>query len=283
MILVICGPTGVGKTKMSIELAKKYNATIVNADACQVYKNLDIGTGKIKETEKEGISHLLMDIKEVNEEYTVFDYQKDLRTILSNYKEQNVIIVGGTNLYICAALYDYQFKEKVNEDFDCLTNQELYNKVKQLDPNTKIHVNNRIRLENFLKTKNVVTEPPKLLYDAKFIGLTTDRNTLYKKIDNRVDEMMNEGLVEEVKNLYYQYPESRILKSAIGYKEIIRYLDNDITLEAAIDLIKKNSRHYAKRQYTWMNNKMNINWFNVDYDNFENTIYEVMNFIEDVN
>lgn len=280
MILVICGPTGVGKTKLSIELAKRYNAIIINADATQVYRGLDIGSAKISLKEMDGVKHYLIDIVSPDEIYTVYDYQKDFRKLIEDNKDKNIIVVGGSNLYIMAGLYDYEFAKRKDLDLSKYTNKELYEKVKQIDPNTKIHINNRVRLENFLQTEKINSTEPSLLYNAEFIGLTTKRDVLYEKINNRVQQMIKDGLVDEVKALYQKYPNSRILHSAIGYKEIIAYLNKEITLEEAIDLIKKNSRHYAKRQYTWMNNKMNITWFETNYEDFNQTIESVDSYIK---
>jgi len=280
MIICVVGPTGVGKTKLSVELAKKYNGIIINADACQIYKELNIGTAKIKEEEKCGIEHLLFDIKNPLEEYSVSDYQMDLRKLLEEYKDRNIILVGGTGLYITAGLYDYEFSEMNNNDYSEYSNEELYNMCKEIDNNINIHVNNRRRLENFLNRSKKINKEPKLLYDVKFIGLTTSREVLYEKINNRVDEMFDEGLLTEVKSLYDKYGDVRILNSAIGYKEVIKYLKGEITLEESIELIKKNSRHYAKRQYTWFNNKMNITWFETNFDNFNKTINSVEDYLD---
>jgi len=280
MIICVVGPTGVGKTKLSVELAKKYNGIIINADACQIYKELNIGTAKIKEEEKCGIEHLLFDIKNPLEEYSVSDYQMDLRKLLEEYKDRNIILVGGTGLYITAGLYDYEFSEMNNNDYSEYSNEELYNMCKEIDNNINIHVKNRRRLENFLNRSKKINKEPKLLYDVKFIGLTTSREVLYEKINNRVDEMFDEGLLTEVKSLYDKYGDVRILNSAIGYKEVIKYLKGEITLEESIELIKKNSRHYAKRQYTWFNNKMNITWFETNFDNFNKTINSVEDYLD---
>ncbi len=281
MIICLTGPTGVGKTKLSIMLAHKYNAIIIGADATQVYQELDIGSAKIKEEEKEGVPHFLIDIKSPKESYTVYDYQKDLRDLLAKYKNQNIIITGGTGLYITAGLYDYKFSERYNNDYSSYTNEELYAMCKEIDENIDIHLNNRRRLENYLNKKDKKIVEPKLLYDnVIFIGLTTDRDILYKRINERVEEMFQEGLVEEVKDLYQKYPTSRILHSAIGYKEIIAYLENKISLDAAKELIKKNSRHYAKRQYTWFNNKMHIQFFQTNFNDFNKTYEEVIKYIE---
>ena len=282
MIIAVVGPTGVGKTKMSIELAKEYNAAIINCDAVQVYKYLDIGSAKVCEDEKEGIKHYLLDIKNPNENYTVKDYQIDARKIIENNKDKNLIFCGGTGLYLCAALMDYRFYEDEEscENYDNLDNEELYKLALKKDKSCPIDRNNRVRLIRFLNKKNIKVVEPKLLYEnVLFIGLTTDRENLYKIINKRVDLMFENGLLEEVKNLYKKYPNSRVLKSAIGYKEVIKYLNNEITLEECIEEIKKLSRHYAKRQYTWFNNKMNIKWFDVDYNNFENTISNVKKYI----
>ncbi len=283
MIIAVVGPTGVGKTKMSIELAKEYNAAIINCDAVQVYKYLNIGSAKVLENEKEGIKHYLLDIKDPDENYTVKDYQNDARNIIKKNKDKNLIFCGGTGLYLCSALMDYRFYEdESNENYDNLNNEELYDLALKKDKNCKIDKNNRVRLIRFLNKKNIEVVEPKLLYEnVLFIGLTTDRKNLYKIINTRVDTMFKNGLLDEVKKLYKKYPNSRVLKSAIGYKEVIKYLNNEITMEESVEEIKKISRHYAKRQYTWFNNKMKIKWFNVDYDNFENTILDVKKYIND--
>lgn len=284
MILCIVGPTGVGKTKLSVELAKKYNAIVVNGDSMQVYKELNIGTAKVTEEEKDGIEHKLFDIVNPTEMYTVYDYQKDLRNILDNNKDKNLIIVGGTGLYIKAGLYNYIFEEEnnVNGIYDKLTNEELYELAIKKDKECNIHINNRKRLIRFLNKTETIQEKDKLLYDVKFIGLTTDRETLYERINKRVDIMIENGLLEEVKSLYDRNIRSKAILTGIGYKELYEYFDGKINLDNAIDLIKKRSRHYAKRQYTWFNNQMNINWFNVDFDNFNNTVNEVIKFIDGV-
>lgn len=281
MIIAVVGPTGVGKTKMSIELAKEYNAAIINCDAVQIYKYLDIGSAKVCKDEKEGIKHYLLDIKNPDDDYTVKDYQIDARKIIENNKDKNLIFCGGTGLYLCAVLMDYRFYEdESSENYDNLNNEELYNLALKKDKSCPIDRNNRVRLIRFLNKKNIEVVEPKLLYEnVLFIGLTTDRENLYKIINKRVDLMFENGLLEEVKNLYKKYPNSRVLKSAIGYKEVIKYINNEITLEECIEEIKKLSRHYAKRQYTWFNNKMNIKWFDVDYNNFENTISNVKKYI----
>lgn len=281
MIICVVGPTAVGKTKLSIELAKKYDAIIINCDSTQVYKCMNIGTAKITEAEKENIPHYLFDIVDINTVYTVYDYQKDARKIIEAHKDRNIIFVGGTGLYLKAALYNYQFEEENNEseNYNNLSNDELYNLALQKDPNMTIHKNNRKRLIRFLNKSQTIIPKSYPIYDAIYIGLTTDRETLYNRINQRTDQMLQEGLIEEVKSFYDKDIRTKALQTAIGYKELYKYFDHEITLEEAIELIKKNSRHYAKRQYTWFKNQMNINWFDVDFTNFHNTIKDVIEFI----
>ena len=285
MIIAIVGPTGVGKTKMSISLAKKYNAEIISCDSMQVYKKMDIGTAKVTSEEMAGIKHHLIDIKDADEEYSVFDYQKDARKILNKLlsENKNVIIVGGTGLYLKALLYNYEFKENnIKKDFSNYTNEDLYNMVLKIDRDTKIHVNNRQRLESFLNNHNdnekIVSD--KMLYDAKIIGLTRPREELYETINKRVDKMFIEGLEKEARYFYDEKVEGKAINTAIAYKELFLYFDEKISLEEAKDLIKQKSRNYAKRQYTWFNNQMNVKWFNIDVNNFDNTIDEVIEYIE---
>ncbi|MEG1899933.1 MAG: tRNA (adenosine(37)-N6)-dimethylallyltransferase MiaA [Bacilli bacterium] len=288
MIVVITGPTGVGKTKLSIELAKLVKAEIINADSMQIYKGLDIGTAKIKEEEKEGITHHLFDIKEVNEDYNVFMYQKDCRNIINKLQKEhkNIIIVGGTVLYIKAVLYNYEFKEEtIKNNYDNLTNEELLNIIKLKDNNCLIHLNNRKRLLRYLSqldNESISTnKKDEVLYDFKIIGLTTNREKLYNIINVRVDKMISEGLLLEVKKYYDLNIRSKAILTGIGYKELYEYYDNLITLDESINLIKQRSRKYAKRQYTFLNNQFNnIKWFNTNYDNFNKTIKEVYDYIK---
>ena len=291
-VIVITGPTGVGKTKLSIELAKKYDGEIINADAMQVYKDLNIGTAKIREEEKEGIIHHLFDVKDVNEEYSIYDYQKDCRMKLEEIWNNGKlpIIVGGTGLYIKSALYDYKLdKKKENrEDYENVSTEELYKQLIEMDSKAfgNIDANNRRRIVNAINYykdtgKSIIeNKTDVLLYDALFIGLTTDRDKLYKIINKRVDKMIGEGLVQEVQTFYQRGIFTKPLIGGIGYKELYDYFDENISLEEAIELIKRNSRRYAKRQYTFFNHQLPVKWFNTDYDNFDNTVREVCNYID---
>lgn len=288
-VIVITGPTAVGKTKLSIELAKKLNGEIINADAMQVYKGLNIGTAKVTEKEKENIPHHLFDIKEVEEEYSIYNYQKDCRKVIDNILRRNKtpILVGGTGLYIKAALYDYKLsEEKANNTYDNLKTEEIYKELLKLDKDINIDKNNRrrlIRALNYYKENNTSisnNKTNKLLYDTIFIGLTTDREILYKKINQRVDNMIENGLLEEVKYYYDKNIKAKPLINGIGYKELYNYFDGLCSKEEAVEKIKQNSRHYAKRQYTFLNHQLNVVWFETDYNNFNNTIEKVSSYIK---
>lgn len=290
MIIVILGPTGVGKTKMSVELAKRLRGEVINADSTQVYRGLNIATAKVTENEKENIPHHLFDIKDISENYTVFDYQKDARLVLEKLKREGKtpIIVGGTGLYIKALLYDYDFKEETNNyDFSNYTTKELYDKALEIDPSMNIHQNNRQRLERFISyylNNNEVKgkeKTDKLLYDTLFIGLTCDREVLYERLNRRVDQMVNEGLLDEALNLFKSNVRTKAVMTPIGYKELFPYFEGTETLEKSLDLIKQKTRNYAKRQYTWFNHQVPVKWFNVDFDNFNNTINEVLSYISE--
>lgn len=288
-VIVITGPTAVGKTKMSIELAKKINGEIINADSTQIFRNLDIATAKVTESEKENIKHHLFDIKDITENYTVFDYQRDCREKIKEIKEKGKtpILVGGTGLYIKAALYDYKFEEEKNTyDFSNYSNEKLYDKLKKIDSNMNIHINNRKRLERayayYKENNKMITSVEKSndpIYNVIFIGLTTDRQVLYDRINKRVDLMLKNGLLKEAKEIYNTNIRTKAVMTPIGYKELFTYFDGNCSLEESINLIKQKSRNYAKKQYTWFNHQIKINWFNVNFDDFNKTIEEVYNFI----
>lgn len=286
-IIVILGPTGVGKTKASVELAKKIDGEVINADSVQIYKKLNIGSSKTTKKEMDGIRHYLFDIKEPNEFYTIYDYQQDVRSLISKIEKRGkkVIIVGGTGLYIKAALYDYRLsKENKKVDLSSYTNEEIYNMIKKINVESFVDINNRVRLERcynrLINNNNSYIGKDNLLYDVDLIGLTTERDNLYNIINKRVDKMFDDGLVDEVNNLKPYYKKSHVLNSAIGYKEFIPYFNNEIDLDDVKENIKKNSRHFAKRQYTFFNNQFDgIKWFNVNYLDFTKTIDKVYNYI----
>ena len=292
-VIAIVGPTGVGKTKLSIELAKKFNGEVINADSMQVYRGLDIGTAKVRKDEMEGIPHHLFDIKDLDEEYTIYHYQKDCRKVIDEVLERGhiPILVGGTGLYIKSALYDYQLLEnKLDASiYDDVSTADLYHKLIQVDScaSLKIDPNNRRRIVNALmyyeKNGSSITlnRTNCCLYDVCFIGLTTDREELYARIDERVDWMIQHGLVEEVEKFYNKGILTKPLLGGIGYKEIIAYLKKDISLDEAILEIKKNSRHYAKRQYTFFKNQLPVVWFDTNYENFDKTVLEVSCYLEE--
>lgn len=299
-VIVIVGPTSVGKTKMGVELAKKFNGEVISGDSMQIYRKLDIGTAKVTQGEMDGIAHHLIDIKNPDESYSVKEFQEDVRRQINDIASRNKlpIIVGGTGLYIKGALYDYQFEEaedhveKAREKYAHLTNEQLHGLLEKIDPASAlaIHPNNRQRVFRAIeifettgqtKSESLKKQEHKMLYDAFFVGLTCPRELLYQNINERVDRMVAMGLLEEMAGLpeNYKYPGLQSMK-AIGYKELFAYFSGNASLEQTVELIKKNSRNYAKRQYTWFNNQVPVTWFDVDFDDFEKTIDAVANRVE---
>ncbi|MBS4194075.1 tRNA (adenosine(37)-N6)-dimethylallyltransferase MiaA [Lederbergia citri] len=280
-LVVIVGPTAVGKTKLSIEIAKRFNGEIISGDSMQVYKGMDIGTAKITTEEMEGIPHHLIDIKEPDETFSVAEFQTLVREKITEITNRNAlpIIVGGTGLYIQSVIFDYHFSESESDrpqiNLQDKTPLELHKKLESIDPESarKIHPNNVRRviraIEIFEQTGKTMTDlqseqKKTILYNTALVGLTMDREILYERINKRVDMMMEEGLLSEVEH-FYKNGISRDAQSvkAIGYKEIYDYLDGKVSLDEAIILLKKNTRHYAKRQFTWFRNKMDIAWFDL--------------------
>ncbi len=289
MVLVIVGPTGVGKTKLSIALAKKFHGEIINADSMQVYRGLDIGTAKVTEEEKENIPHHLFDICDVTENYTSYQYQKDARQKMDEIlaKGKTPILVGGTGYYIKSALYNYEFQEEEKTPQEPVDIEEAYQRLLVIDPNTKIHKNNQKRvlraIQAYEQTGKIIgsAKSDELLYDAIFIGLTTERANLYERINQRVDQMIEQGLVKEVESFYKDNIHSKALMTGIGYKELYAFFDQTCTLEQAISKMKQNSRRYAKRQYTFFRHQFpTITWFSVNYDDFEKTMEEVISYLQ---
>lgn len=282
-IIVIVGPTGVGKTKASVELAKRLNAEIINGDAVSVYKELNIASAKPTLEERSGINHYLLDKVDVCDNYTIYDYQKDARVAIEKIKEKgkNIIVVGGTGLYIKSLLYDYKFHEEKINRYDDLTNDQIISKIKEYGKFDIDYSNRRriVRLLSKLENNIPLSEKADIIYPSIIIGLTTDRDTLYKVINNRVDNMLKNGLLDEINNLKDRYKDSRVLNSAIGYKEFNDYF-NDNNIENTVEKIKHNSRKYAKRQFTYFKNQFKTKWFDVSYDNFNKTIDEIYEYIK---
>ncbi|MDD6760748.1 MAG: tRNA (adenosine(37)-N6)-dimethylallyltransferase MiaA [Turicibacter sp.] len=299
-VLCIVGPTAVGKTKMSIELAKQLNGEIISGDSMQIYRGMDIGTAKATMDERQGIPHHLIDEKNPDEPYSVAAFQQTVRAKMEEIKSRGKlpIIVGGTGLYIKSVLYDYEFagesesKEIDEAKYGHLSNEELHAKLAAVDEAgaKDIHPNNRKRVIRALeiyetsgvkKSEMIEKQEHKMIYDACLIGLTDDRTVLYDRINKRVDVMYETGLVEEVKALFDQGipAESQSIR-AIGYKELYDYFKGLISLEESKELIKRNSRRYAKRQYTWFNNQMDVTWFKVDVQHFDKTVQEVLTYVQ---
>lgn len=286
MIICIVGPTGVGKTRLSVELAKKLNAEIINADSMQVYRHLDIATAKIKEEEKEGIPHHLFDIVNPEDLYTVYDYQKDCRKKIEEISSRgkNIILVGGTGLYLKAALFDYRFPKEEKTEKESLSTEELITRLHQYTDHIDVDLHNQRRLQRLLERyENGTVEEKKgdqPLYDFKIIGLTLDRDVLYQRINQRVDQMVEEGVIEEARSFYDQNLRSKALLTGIGYKELYSYFDGECSKEEAIEKIKQNSRRYAKRQYTFFNHQFkDIVWLSVNLNHFEQTVEEALDII----
>ncbi|MFQ9521263.1 MAG: tRNA (adenosine(37)-N6)-dimethylallyltransferase MiaA [Turicibacter sp.] len=299
-VLCIVGPTAVGKTKMSIELAKQLNGEIISGDSMQIYRGMDIGTAKATMDERQGIPHHLIDEKNPDEPYSVAAFQQTVRAKMEEIKSRGKlpIIVGGTGLYIKSVLYDYEFagesesKEIDEAKYGHLSNEELHAKLAAVDEAgaKDIHPNNRKRVIRALeiyetsgvkKSEMIEKQEHKMIYDACLIGLTDDRTVLYDRINKRVDTMYETGLVEEVKALFEEGipAESQSIR-AIGYKELYDYFKGLISLEESKELIKRNSRRYAKRQYTWFNNQMDVTWFKVDVQHFDKTVKEVLTYVQ---
>ena len=291
MLIVIVGPTGSGKTSLATQLSSFYHAPIINADAFQIYQEMGIGTAKIAKSDKYYKTHYLLDIVKPNQTYSVKEYQKDFRNAYLELKKQyqNIIVCGGTGLYIKAALYDYQFEDEEAadvSDLEELSNEQLYELLKKLDikATETIHMNNRKRViraiqiartHDINKSEAIDQQEHKLYFNyeiVKFYFLNPNREELYANINTRVDQMINNGLVEEVRQLIKKYDLSVTAKAAIGYKEMIDYLEGKCSLEEAIELIKKRSRNYAKRQVTFFKHQLPC----IEFNDKETLLKEVM-------
>lgn len=278
-VVIILGPTAVGKTKIGIELAKRLNTEIISGDSVQVYKGLDIGSAKVTKEETCGIKHHLIDVLEPTMTYSVCDFQRESRKLMDSLDVP--LIVGGTGLYINAAISNYEFDApkrdfEFEEKYEKYSNEEIYALLIEKDPTmaSTLHPNNRKRVLRALYAASVnepLSEKNKkneLLYDAYIIYLNVERKLLYERIDKRVLQMIDEGLEKEVRDLY----QKGITPHAIGYQEWLPYFNGDATLEEVISEIQKNSRHLAKRQMTWFRNQMTTHFYEVNLDDINETI-----------
>lgn len=293
-LVVLTGPTAVGKTKLSIELAKRIGGEIISADSCQVYKHMDIGSAKIRPEEMEGIPHFLVDELEPSEEFNVVVFQQKTKQYMEEIYERGhiPILVGGTGFYIQAVLFDIHFSKEddnhqIRKTLESLASEKgaeyMHEELRKIDPASAdaIHANNVKRviraLEYYKLTGRKISEhneeqrQNESPYDFSYFVLNDHRELLYKRIDKRVEEMVLEGLVEEVRKLKaLGYDRSFISMQALGYKEIFSFLEGEISLEEAIYIIKRDTRHFAKRQITWFKREKEVIWVNkpeFDYDN----------------
>lgn len=281
-MIVIVGPTAVGKTALGIELAKHFDGEIISGDSLQVYRQLDIGTAKATPEEQQQAPHHLIDIREMNETYSAADFQTEARSVIDTLVQENKlpIVVGGTGLYIQALLYDFELGGKIESTNETLRQEveklaekdgkiAVWNQLQKIDEEAaeKIHPNNLKRVIRAIEIKQstgksifeqtqVLSEP---IYDVKIIGLTTEREKLYERINLRVDWMMDAGILDEAKQVY----DAGDIQAAqaIGYKEFFPYFAGEMSLEECIEKVKQNSRRYAKRQLTWFRNRMTVEWW----------------------
>ncbi|MBM7552662.1 tRNA (adenosine(37)-N6)-dimethylallyltransferase MiaA [Thalassobacillus pellis] len=290
LVISVVGPTAVGKTKLGVEIAKKFDGEVISGDSMQIYRHMDIGTAKVSEGEAEGVPHHMIDIKNPEEPFSVAEFQERVTRHINDITKRGKlpIIVGGTGLYVQAVLYGFHFsEEKRNPDVtkaleDAVAdkgNMELYRQLKEVDPNQakKIHPNN---IRRVIRALEIYETTGKTMSEYKqeqerespvrpiIIGLEMDRELLYQRINQRVDHMMKEGLLGEVKNLYEKGLENAQSMKAIGYKEFIPYFNGEYDLDRAVELLKRNSRRYAKRQYTYFRNKLDVQWYEVTEENY---------------
>lgn len=301
-VLVIIGPTAVGKTKLSIEMAKRCNGEIISGDSMQVYKGMDIGTAKIKEDEKEGVPHYLMDIKEPDEPFSAAEFQQRAQVIIADIQSRGKlpIIVGGTGLYIQSVIYDYQFSEapsdlsyraKLEQQVEEQGMDVVFAELVKVDPESaeRIHPNNSRRVIRALEiyhctgktmSEQLQEQPTDMKYNTCIIGLTMERERLYERINHRVDLMVEEGIIGEVRGFFEQGLKECQSIQAIGYKEWYDFFEGRVSESEAIENLKQNSRRYAKRQLTWFRNKMDVSWFDVtNVEEFSERIQEISQFV----
>lgn len=291
-VIVIVGSTASGKTSLSIELAKKINGEIVSADSMQIYKEMDIGTAKPDEDEKQNIKHYMLDFISPEVRYSVADYKKDAKKCIREIvgKGKTPIVVGGTGLYIDSLIYEIEYPEievdlQYRKQLENLIEKEglekLYENAKKIDPQAmeKISQNDKKRILRVLeiyhqtgKTKTELEKESKKEpeFDYRMFAIDMDREHLYEKINKRVDIMIEKGLIEEVKNIYKKYEKMPTSLQALGYKEIVEYIEGKLTKEEAIEKIKLESRRYAKRQLTWFRKNKETIWLNGEKSTSEN-------------
>ena len=273
-----------GKSETALEVAKAFDAEVVNGDAFQCYKEMEIGVAKPPKEYFSIVPHHLFSFVDVDCDYTIADYQNDLRKTVDEIlsRGKNVVIVGGSGLYIRSALYDYEFNKDPDVDmskYEQMTNEELHKELEKIDPEQAkiIHMNNRKRvlraIEIYLgqgktKTELIESQEHKLIYDAKFFVRNMDRKVLYSLINKRVDKMIEQGLLDEVKTIYEKHGECSKALQAIGYKELIPVLKDEYSLDRGIELVKKNSRNYAKRQVTYIKHQFPV----IFYENTEDLL-----------
>ncbi|MDQ0337353.1 tRNA dimethylallyltransferase [Caldalkalibacillus uzonensis] len=301
-LLAIVGPTAVGKTRLSIELAKALKGEIISGDSMQVYKGMDIGTAKITEEEKEGIPHYLIDILEPDEDFSVSQFQSLTKSCIKEINERGriPILVGGTGLYVQAVTHDFHFAEEydpgLRENWERFLaehgKEALHKELQKRDPSyaKELHPNNTRRVIRALEIIETTGQSMAHYqqdwhrlspYDLIMIGLTMQREKLYERINQRVDNMIAQGLVEEVRQLLNRgVPRRSTAMQAIGYKEIVRYLEDELTLDEAVELIKRNTRRYAKRQLTWFRRMDEIRWFEViDHHQFPALVKNIIHYV----
>ena len=286
MIYVIVGPTGSGKTSVACQLSDKFDLPIVNADAFQIYQEMNIGTAKIDKADPDYKKHFLIDLINPSQTYSVKQYRDDFDRFFPELLKANkdIIICGGTGLYVRAALYDYQFPEEEEFDetkYEDFSNEELHQMLEKVDPQSadSIHENNRKRVIRALvfaenggltKSENIANQEHKMRFDnVEILFLNPNREDLYQHINDRVEQMFENGLVDEVKALLKKYEFSLTAYQAIGYKETIDYLNGKTTLEEAKELIKKRTRNYAKRQVTFFKHQFETHQFDNSKDLFD--------------
>lgn len=297
-VLVVVGPTAVGKTELSLQLAEELKAQIISADSMQVYRGMDIGTAKASVGERQLVKHHLIDVVDPDQPFNVADYVDLAESVLQKLHRSNItpLLTGGTGLYIDALLDGFLFPDssadpKLREELQSRGEQDpekLFKELEQIDPTAakKLHPNDLRRVVRALEVYYRTGEPISVLqrkkeqevrpYDPLYIGLTRERAELYSRINQRVDQMIEEGLIEEVANLLKAYPQQPTALQALGYKEIVLYLQNQMTLDEAVDILKRDTRRYAKRQLSWFQRNKRIRWFDLSIVNVEEIKKEVL-------